>query len=368
MQILNTQMSLQSQSMSLRQEVRTQSIEFTRAVGPNSTAASDRFAAIDRPALRTTTALAEPDATGVEAERQELDPRLEVLMRMIEVLTGRPVRLMRAAELMPTDRAEGYDARGQVSPGAMADRFAAVAARSQTPPASSQTPQASVGWGARVESTVERIEIQAVSFAARGQVQTADGQRIDFELRFELSSTLVESQRSEVLLGDAARQIDPLTFDFAESGAALSDLRFAFDLDSDGRKDSIAVPVSGRGFLAFDRNGNGQIDNGSELFGPSTGQGFAELAALDDDRNGWIDSGDAAWSQLRAWRPDPAGGGGTLLNLDEAGVGAISTQSIATPYLVRSATGQVQGQMQSSSVVLDRTGRAASISQIDLRV
>jgi hypothetical protein len=38
--------------------------------------------------------------------------------------------------------------------------------------------------------------------------------------------------------------------------------------------------------------------NGAELFGARSGDGFAELAALDGDGNGWIDEGDAAW---QAW-------------------------------------------------------------------
>ena len=97
-------------------------------------------------------------------------------------------------------------------------------------------------------------------------------------------------------------------------------MRFDFDLDSDGTREKLPL-VSGSGF-AFDRNANGRIDDGRELFGPASGDGFSELARLDDDANGWIDEADAAWSQLRVWRPDAAGKG-SVRSLSEVGVGAL---------------------------------------------
>lgn len=62
-------------------------------------------------------------------------------------------------------------------------------------------------------------------------------------------------------------------------------------------------------FLAMDRNGNGTIDNGAELFGNFTplrsgalaANGFVALAELDDDGSGAIDSRDAVWSRLLLW-------------------------------------------------------------------
>ncbi|MDX9722759.1 MAG: MopE-related protein [Myxococcota bacterium] len=68
---------------------------------------------------------------------------------------------------------------------------------------------------------------------------------------------------------------------------------------------SVAYP-----WLAFDRNENGSIDDGSELFGSSTllatGRkalhGFEALAELDDNRDGVLDAGDASWSKLLVWR------------------------------------------------------------------
>src|SRR5690606_22817344 len=135
---------------------------------------------------------------------------------------------------------------------------------------------------------------------------------------FAMARSYTESVSVSVRAGDQ-RLKDPLVLDFGGPAAALSDVRFDFDLDGDGRKEQLPL-LRGSGFLAFDRNANGRIDDGRELFGPASGDGFAELAQLDDG-NGWIDEADAAWSQLRLWSPD-ADGKGRLQTLNEAGVGA----------------------------------------------
>ena len=68
-------------------------------------------------------------------------------------------------------------------------------------------------------------------------------------------------------------------------------------------------PTSATPWLALDLNHNGAIDHGAELFGSATqvGDGFAPngfvaLAALDDNRDGVIDSADSKFSELLIWR------------------------------------------------------------------
>mgnify|MGYP000465316364 CR=1 FL=1 len=51
----------------------------------------------------------------------------------------------------------------------------------------------------------------------------------------------------------------------------------------------------GSGYLALNKNGDGVINDGSELFGTASGDGFYDLSMYDEDGNGWIDENDHAY-------------------------------------------------------------------------
>ena len=313
-------------------------------------------AGAQRPAVEISAAgqgalVAENASAAVDAVAEdsvEDDPRLAMLIRMIEFLTGEPVRRFSMRDLQPADTAaeSGYETGGNAV-------------------ASGQGGARRVGFGLEYDFSSRFSETETVSFAAAGVVRTADGGEIRFELGFEMSRSHTESVSVSVRAGDQ-RLKDPLVLDFGGPAAALSDVRFGFDLDGDGTREKLPS-MSGSGFLAFDRNANGRIDDGRELFGPATGDGFAELAGLDDDRNGWIDEADAAWSQLRIWRPD-AHGEGSLKTLEQAGVGAFYLDRVGTPFSLNNAANEALGQMRASSIYLREDGSVGTVSQVDLRV
>lgn len=147
-----------------------------------------------------------------------------------------------------------------------------------------------------------------------------------------VSQAVIEQRGLElnVSTGQSPQQVDPLVLDLAGNGFSTSGLSrpVRFDLDADGRIDSISAPTGDDALLALDRNGNGRIDDGRELFGDQHGaaNGFAELARFDDNGDGRIDAADAVFDKLRLLRFD-AQGRQQLQTLGEAGVSAIDLRA-----------------------------------------
>lgn len=223
------------------------------------------------------------------------------------------------------------------------------------------------GYGVEYDYHEVTVEQEQVRFSAQGTVQTADGRQIQFELSLQVSRSFVSQTDLSVRLGDAVRRQDPLVVNFAGTAAQLSDQTFKLDLNGDGTAETAHFAAAGSGFLVFDRNGNGKIDQAAELFGPQTGDGFAELAALDSDKNGWIDEGDAAYAQLQVWTRDAAGHD-QLQSLQQAGVGAISVARLATPFDIKDSGNALLGAIRSSGVWLSEDGQAGTVQQVDLAV
>ena len=108
--------------------------------------------------------------------------------------------------------------------------------------------------------------------------------------------------------------LSPIVINFGTGSYALTgaDEPVAFDIRATGQPLRIGWTAAGadEAFLALDRNGNGQIDSGAELFGNATplqnGQraanGFLALLQYDDNHDGVIDEKDAIWSLLVLWR------------------------------------------------------------------
>ena len=122
---------------------------------------------------------------------------------------------------------------------------------------------------------------------------------------------------------------DPLIISFTNRAVELSNEQMQLDLDADGTKESFAKLAAGYGYLALDINNNGHIDDGSELFGALSGNGFADLAQYDDDRNGFIDEQDAIFSKLKVWQKNTSQD--ELIDLTDAIIGAIALDSGGDP-------------------------------------
>ncbi|MDH5525614.1 MAG: hypothetical protein OEY01_16730 [Desulfobulbaceae bacterium] len=142
----------------------------------------------------------------------------------------------------------------------------------------------------------------------------------------------------------AVQRRDPLTLDLDGDGLETVGIDpvnpILFDHDGDGIKTATGWIKPDDAFLVMDRNDNGTIDNGTELFGDSTPlmdgegnevgtaeDGFAALAQEDTNGDGVVDANDANFADLRVWRDlnsDGVSQADELQSLDEAEIAAIN--------------------------------------------
>ena len=134
---------------------------------------------------------------------------------------------------------------------------------------------------------------------------------------------------------------DPILLDLDGNGLETTGLKDVpatpatpktyFDYDADGVLTRTGWAGKHDGLLVWDRNANGTIDNGAELFGDFTQlangtlapNGFAALAALDSNGDGRLDATDPAFAELKVWRgasPDGQTGSGELVSLADLNI------------------------------------------------
>lgn len=230
--------------------------------------------------------------------------------------------------------------------------------------ASGQQPPAKKGWGMEYDFHESHYEHGTMSFTAEGIIRTKDGKEINFKTDLNMDREFLSQKNISLREGDAVK-IDPLIINFDGTGAQLTTAKFSFDLNADGKKENISFAGPGSGFLSLDINYDGVINDGKELFGPQSGNGFAELARYDSDNNGWIDEKDFIFNRLHIWTKDNSNRD-TLSSLKDRNIGAIYLGNIAGRFEIKHQENRSQGEIKSSGIFLKENGSAGTIQQIDL--
>lgn len=225
--------------------------------------------------------------------------------------------------------------------------------------------QQTIDIGNNLNLSTTRAEAEAVTFSTTATVR-AENREIELNLNVSLSRSFVE--QTKIVYENPQEQMnalmDPLIIELNGSFPTLGSKIFSFDIDSDGKSNQISMPGSSSGFLALDRNNNGTIDNGKELFGAQSGNGFQELRLFDEDKNGWIDENDPIFHKLRIWHKTESKD--DLIAIGEVGIGAIYLGESATPFALKNSANDTIGMMRQSSFFLFENGKGGVVSQIDL--
>lgn len=218
----------------------------------------------------------------------------------------------------------------------------------------------------RYETQFVYTEQETTSFSTSGTVLTSDGRSLDVNLNLIMSRSFREAT-SEIIDYTKPVLCDPLVINLDGNPTTVSDQTFFFDLDCDGSKEELSMLNAGNGYLALDKNGDGTINDGSELFGTKSGNGFADLAAYDDDGNGWIDEADEIFSKLKIWTID-ADGNSKLVGLGKAGVGAIYLGSSSTDFSLNNVSNETNAVIRRTGLFLYESGAVGSVQQVDLAI
>ena len=364
MKIVDSAIQFSSQHTSLAKKEQSESLTVwtrgqepqtvTEAVGHGSRLASsknlDPSVKVSLSAqMQKRTAAQQTASAGPGDDTGMVDLKLRILQDMIERITGKKVQTMHVADI----------ARAESEPVVQAP----VASGQAVPVVPGSAPGPDAGFGAVYTSHASQYESESMNFTAQGKILTADGKEIDFSTQLNMSRVSYAEQNVTIKAGVALT--DPLVINFSGTAAQLTQTQFQFDLNSDGSKEKMAFVAPGSGFLALDKNGDGTINNGSELFGPGTGNGFKDLAAYDSDGNGWIDENDVVFNSLRIWAKDSAGSD-QLFTLSQKGVGALYLGSVVTPFSLKNEDNTLAGQVRSTGLFLHENGTVGTLQQVDL--
>ena len=180
----------------------------------------------------------------------------------------------------------------------------------------------------------QRVEIDISAFEAKFS-------RIGGQANVSISEFKAHIEMVRIEIAQIFQQ-DPLILDLDGNGIDITSLKDGqlFDINGDGTLDQTAWIKGADALLALDRNGDGEINDGRELFGDQHGakDGFAELSKFDDNLDGLIDQQDGVFSSLVLLRAD-----GSQQGLADAGIKSISL-AMVTPIDKRLIGGDLVAQ------------------------
>jgi hypothetical protein len=208
-----------------------------------------------------------------------------------------------------------------------------------------------------VTLTKQTVHKECLNVKMDGCIQT-DTQKIKLDIDLSFSSTFVEKHQLTKTMF-----YDPLVLNFEGELPNLDSQKFSFDIDCDGECDQISKLGEGNGFLALDKNNNNSIDDGTELFGTQSGNGFYDLRRYDDDNNGWIDENDSILDSLRIWKKTDTED--ELVALGEMGIGAIYLGYSEQDFDLKTYDNETLGRVRSNGLFLNENGSSGIVSQID---
>ena len=275
-----------------------------------------------------------------ESTRRLIEFEVSLLKLLVERLTGRKIEMVAGVEQAPDE--------GAAEPVAL--------------DTASQSPQ----WGLSVDMVTHSRSSERLSFEASAEVTTADGREIALSLALNYSREIETSTALSLRAGEAMK--DPLVLTYPGSALELMSSGLEFDLDVDGVNDILPALASNSAYLALDRNSDGMINDGRELFGALSGDGFADLREFDVDGNDWIDERDPVFARLRLLHVG-ADGEPQMIALGKGNVGALYLGNVATPFrLTEPGTDNTTGQLRSSGLFVTGSGQAGSLQQLDVVV
>lgn len=223
-----------------------------------------------------------------------------------------------------------------------------------------------LGTGGHHEYFYYYAETETTCFQTTGTAITADGRELSFHISLEMSRSFTQMASESIDFGQP-RLCDPLVINLNTNVASVSDQKFFFDIDADSTEEEISMLGADSGYLALDNNEDGVINDGSELFGTQSGNGFKDLLAYDKDGNGWIDEADSIFDKLKIWSMDEHGNT-TLIDLLEAGVGAIYLGYENTEFSLKNAENETNAVIQKTGLFLFEDGTSGTVQQMDLAV